>query len=64
MSKVDKEVRARIDQLSDEQLDRKVKGLRETIATLNVELDYAARSLRDRRAAAFKAAQKRAREQA
>ena len=49
MSRASKEIRRRIDQLTDEQLERKVKDLRETIPALQEELDYAARMLRDRR---------------
>lgn len=49
MSKASKEVRARIDALTDEQLARKVDNLRADIPKLQEELDYAARTLRDRR---------------
>lgn len=56
MSKVSKEIKLRIDQLNDEQLDRKVDHLRKVIPELNEELDYAARIQRDRRKAAQKAA--------
>lgn len=49
MSKVSKEVKVRIDSFSDEQVERKVEHLRKTIPELQEELDYASRSLRDRR---------------
>lgn len=53
MSKASKEIKARIDALTDEQLERKVDNLRSTIPDLQEELDYASRALRDRRKAAL-----------
>jgi len=53
VSKASKEIKARIDALTDEQLERKVDNLRSTIPDLQEELDYAARTLRDRRKAAL-----------
>lgn len=53
MSKASKEVKARIDALTDEQLERKVDNLRADIPKLQEELDYASRALRDRRKAAL-----------
>lgn len=53
MAKASKEVRARIDALTDDQLVRKVDNLRTDIPKLQEELDYATRTLRDRRKAAL-----------
>jgi hypothetical protein len=53
VSKASKEIKARIDALTDEQLERKVDNLRSTIPDLQEELDYASRALRDRRKAAL-----------
>lgn len=55
MAKVDKDVKVRVDALTDEQLDRKVDHLRQTIPALNTELDYAARVQKDRRRASLQA---------
>lgn len=60
MPRVDKEIKARVDALNDEQLERKVKDLRGTITLLNEEVDYAARTLRDRRNRALREASARA----
>lgn len=54
MSKASKEIKARIDALTDEQLERKVNNLRSDIPKLQEELDYASRTLRDRRKAALR----------
>lgn len=51
--KASKEVRARIDALTDEQLARKVDNLRADIPKLQEELDYATRALRERRKTAL-----------
>lgn len=56
MAKVDSGLKARFDALTDEQLDRKVQELKQTIPDLNAQLDYAARMQRDRRAAALRKA--------
>lgn len=53
MSKASKEIKARIDALTDDQVERKVENLRATIPQLQEELDYASRTLRDRRKAAL-----------
>lgn len=54
MSKASKEIKARIDALTDEQVERKVDNLRATIPQLQEELDYASRALRERRKAALR----------
>lgn len=53
MAKVSKEIRSRIDSLDEEQLERKVTHLRETIPQLQEELEYASRLWRDKRKAAL-----------
>lgn len=60
---MDKALKAKFDALNDEQLARKVDELKQTIPALNEQLDYAARMLRDRRAAAAKKAIDDARKQ-
>ncbi len=59
MPRIDKDVKARVDVLSVDQLERKVKDLRETITLLNEEVDYAARILRDKRNRALREASAR-----
>lgn len=54
MAKLDKVLAATIDHLTDEQLERKVSELRETIPHLNLQLDHAYMRLRERRVAATK----------
>lgn len=54
--KIDKELKAKLDALTDEQVDRKVAELRTVIPDLNLQLDYLARSQRDRRHAAARKA--------
>lgn len=56
MSKLDKALQVVFDNLTDDQLDRKVTELRQTIPQLNMQLDYAASRLRERRHAAAKKA--------
>lgn len=56
MPKLDKTLQAVLDNLTDEQLDRKVTELRQTIPQLNMQLDYAATRLRERRHIAAKKA--------
>lgn len=56
MAKIDKDLKAKLDSLNDEQVDRKVAELRVTIPDLNAQLDYLSRSQRDRRHAAAKKA--------
>lgn len=56
MAKIDKDLKIKIDALTDEQLERKVEELKQTIPDLNVQLDYTARLLRDRRQIAYKKA--------
>lgn len=56
MAKIDKELKAKLDVLTDDQLERKVNELKQTIPDLNIQLDYTARLLRDRRHAAARKA--------
>lgn len=63
MAKLDNTLKAKFDALNDEQLARKVDELKQTIPNLNEQLDYAARMLRDRRAAAARKALDDARKQ-
>lgn len=56
MAKLESALKAKFDALTDEQLGRKVDELKQTIPHLNEQLDYAARMLRDRRAAAARKA--------
>lgn len=56
MAKIDKAVQARLAGFTDEQLDRKVQELKQTIPELNAQLDFAVRLQRDRRAAALRKA--------
>lgn len=63
MAKLDNTLKAKFDALNDEQLARKVDELKQTIPSLNEQLDYAARMLRDRRAAAARKAVDDARKQ-
>lgn len=61
MAKLDKGLQAKFEALNDEQLERKVAELKQTIPHLNEQLDFASRMLRDRRAAALKKATEDAR---
>lgn len=61
MAKLDKGLQAKFEALSDDQLERKVAELKQTIPHLNEQLDFASRMLRDRRAAALKKATEHAR---
>lgn len=54
MSKVSKEFKLVVRQLTDDQLDKKVRQLRETCAALQQEATYAARELRQRRKMALR----------
>lgn len=63
MAKLDNTLKAKFDALNDEQLARKVDELKQTIPQLNEQLDYAARMLRDRVAAARRKALDDARKQ-
>lgn len=54
MSKPSKEFETRMQALTAEQLDAKVKDQRQDLARLNAEHDYAARLLRDKRNAALR----------
>lgn len=56
MAKIDKQLQAQINALSDDQLGRKVDELKLRIPELNATLDYSSRLLRERRAAALKRA--------
>jgi hypothetical protein len=54
MAKLDKTLAVVIDSLTDEQLERKVTELKDTIPQLNLQLDHASMRLKERRAAAMK----------
>lgn len=56
MAKIDKDLKARFDALTDEQLERKVDELKQTIPDLNEQLDYTNRMLKVRRKDAIKKA--------
>lgn len=56
MAKIDKQLKSQIDGLADDALARTVDELKLKIPELNAKLDYAARLLRERRAAALKRA--------
>lgn len=54
MAKLEKDLKAKLEALNNDQLERKVDELRQTIPQLNEQLDFASRMLRDRRAAETK----------
>lgn len=56
MAKLDKDLKIRFDLLSDEQLERKVAELKQTIPDLMEQLDYTSRMLKVRRRDAIKKA--------